>query len=341
VMAINLAATPDGGAPTLGLATVAFAAGTAFIVRQRRARAPLYDLHVAARRIFWVAATAGSIVFGALMGAMFVGQQFLQNVLGYSTLEAGLAILPGVVLMVLTAPNSARLVNNARGARVTLLTGYAFCLLGFLTMLVLWKEGVDRGRVRRHASLPFADGIRAGRPCRNGVGDRGSAARSRRGNHAVDPRRAAHGELCRRLRGSHRKCIGRGQAPDHGQHRPPIAEIVRGRRRHCATLSALCGPDNRSGEVGVPVRRSVSIHSWDYRDPARRRARLLSLSEEGRGGAAARAVSLGGHLAPSRIRPFGSVIPLPGHRRSVCKMPAKQPEQPKEPNRRPPEPEPV
>ncbi len=28
------------------------------------------------------------------MGAMFVGQQFLQNVLGYSTLEAGAAILP-------------------------------------------------------------------------------------------------------------------------------------------------------------------------------------------------------------------------------------------------------
>ena len=50
VMAINLAATPDGGALTLGLATVAFAAGTAFFVRQRRARTPLYDLHVAARR---------------------------------------------------------------------------------------------------------------------------------------------------------------------------------------------------------------------------------------------------------------------------------------------------
>jgi hypothetical protein len=27
----------------------------------------------------------GIIVFGSLMGAMFVGQQFLQNVLAYST----------------------------------------------------------------------------------------------------------------------------------------------------------------------------------------------------------------------------------------------------------------
>jgi MFS transporter, DHA2 family, multidrug resistance protein len=30
---------------------------------------------------------------------------------------------------------------EARGARFTLLLGYAFCLLGFVTMLVLWEEG--------------------------------------------------------------------------------------------------------------------------------------------------------------------------------------------------------
>ena len=52
-------------------------------------RNPLYDLDVAGRRIFWVAACAGIIVFGSLMGAMFIGQQFLQNVLDYSTLDAG------------------------------------------------------------------------------------------------------------------------------------------------------------------------------------------------------------------------------------------------------------
>ena len=43
-----------------------------------------------------MAAVAGIIVFGSLMGAMFIGQQFLQNVLGYSRLEAGAAILPAV-----------------------------------------------------------------------------------------------------------------------------------------------------------------------------------------------------------------------------------------------------
>jgi DHA2 family multidrug resistance protein-like MFS transporter len=93
-----------------------------------------------------VAACAGIIVFGSLMGAMFVGQQFLQNVLGYSSLEAGLSILPAVAGMVVVAPRSARLVET-RGARFTLLTGYAFCLLGFVTMLLLWGEGSDYWQV--------------------------------------------------------------------------------------------------------------------------------------------------------------------------------------------------
>jgi MFS transporter, DHA2 family, multidrug resistance protein len=146
ILAINFAPVPNQGTIILATTIVAIAAGVAFVLRQRRARAPLYDLHVAGRRIFWVAALAGIIVFGSLMGAMFVGQQFLQNVLGYSTLDAGLAILPAAVFMVLIAPRSAKLVN-AHGARFTLLVGYACCLLGFLTMLLLWKQGISYWKV--------------------------------------------------------------------------------------------------------------------------------------------------------------------------------------------------
>jgi MFS family permease len=139
VLAINFAPVPGEGSLALGLAIVAIAAVVAFVLRQRRARVPLYDLRIAGRRVFWVAACAGIIVFGTLMGAMFVGQQYLQNVLGYSPLEAGMSILPAAACMVLVAPRSAKLVE-ARGARTTLLAGYAFCLLGFLTMLLLWND---------------------------------------------------------------------------------------------------------------------------------------------------------------------------------------------------------
>jgi EmrB/QacA subfamily drug resistance transporter len=146
VLGINFAPVPGKGALAIGLGAIALAACAGFVIRQRRAKVPLYDLDVAKRRVFWVAAVAGIIVFGTLMAAMFVGQQFLQNVLGYSTLGAGAAILPAAVGMVLVAPRSAKLVE-ARGARMTLLIGYFFCLLGFLTMLLLWKDNIDYWKV--------------------------------------------------------------------------------------------------------------------------------------------------------------------------------------------------
>jgi MFS transporter, DHA2 family, multidrug resistance protein len=146
ILAINFAVVPNKGALVLGLVVIAVAALIGFGVRERRTAQPLYDLHVASRRIFWVAACAGIIVFGSLMGAMFIGQQFLQNVLGYSTVDAGLAILPAALFMVLIAPRSAKLVE-AKGARFTLLIGYVFILLGFLTMLLLWKEGIAYWKV--------------------------------------------------------------------------------------------------------------------------------------------------------------------------------------------------
>jgi DHA2 family multidrug resistance protein-like MFS transporter len=146
VLSINFAPVPNKGTLVLGLAAIALAALVAFYIRQRRAANPLYDLNVAGRRVFWVAAVAGIIVFGSLMAAMFIGQQFLQNVLGYSTLQAGLSIIPAALFMVAIAPRSAKLVE-ARGARFTLLVGYVFCLLGFVVMLLLWKEGIPYWKV--------------------------------------------------------------------------------------------------------------------------------------------------------------------------------------------------
>jgi DHA2 family multidrug resistance protein-like MFS transporter len=146
ILAINFAPVPNAKTAALVLGAIALVALVAFYIRQRRAANPLYDLEVAARPTFWVAALAGIIVFGSLMGAMFVGQQFLQNVLDYSTLDAGLAILPAAFCMVLVAPRSAKIVE-ARGARFTLLLGYVFVLLGFVTMLLLWKEDIGYWRV--------------------------------------------------------------------------------------------------------------------------------------------------------------------------------------------------
>ena len=79
ILAINFAPVPDSGTLIISLIFIAAATGILFIRRERRVQNPLYDLKVASRKIFWVAASAGIIVFGALMGAMYIGQQFLQN----------------------------------------------------------------------------------------------------------------------------------------------------------------------------------------------------------------------------------------------------------------------
>ncbi|TCN48177.1 EmrB/QacA subfamily drug resistance transporter [Rhodococcus sp. SMB37] len=139
VVGINFA--PVDGMTTVAVSALVLAAAACvlFVLRQRRARNPLFDLQVARRRIFWVAAVAGIIVFGTLMGTMYISQQYLQNVLGYSTLAAGSAALPAAVVMVLVAPQSAKLVES-HGARFTLLSGYVAIVLGLVVALTMWDE---------------------------------------------------------------------------------------------------------------------------------------------------------------------------------------------------------
>ncbi|MFM7147052.1 MAG: MFS transporter [Actinomycetales bacterium] len=138
VIGLGLISAPGLMPVSVVLMALAAVLVVAFFIQQRHAQPPLYDLHYAGRRLFWVAAVAGMIVFGSLMGAMFVGQQFLQNVLNYSTLMAGLAVLPAAFGMMLAAPVSARLVQSY-ASRVTMLIGYTSILLGFLIMLISWR----------------------------------------------------------------------------------------------------------------------------------------------------------------------------------------------------------
>jgi DHA2 family multidrug resistance protein-like MFS transporter len=142
ILSINLMPVPNETTVALALLGIAAVAAVLFLVRQRRAENPLYDLDVAARPTFWVAACAGIIVFGSLMGAAYISQQFLQNVLSYSTIGAGAAILPAGIFMVLVAPRSAKLVE-LHGSRRTLLTGQSLLFIAFLLMLLFWKEKIS------------------------------------------------------------------------------------------------------------------------------------------------------------------------------------------------------
>ena len=150
ILAINFWSVPNMGTDAAVAFVIALVAAVAFFFRERHARNPLYDLRVATRPTFWVAACAGIIVFGALMGVAYVSQQYVQNVLGYSTLGSGAAILPAVLFMVLVAPRSAKLVAS-HGSRFTLLSGYLFLILAFVGMLALWGENSPYWQI----AIPF------------------------------------------------------------------------------------------------------------------------------------------------------------------------------------------
>ena len=141
VMAIVL--LPQGVTPTVGaLVAVAAVSGVLFVRREHRADNPLFDLHAAAVPTFWVAFVAGLVAFGALVGGMFIGQQFTQNVLGETPLVAVLLTL-GLAVGMLPASVVGGGMVESRGTRVTFLAGLALIGAGFAEMLISWRPGTS------------------------------------------------------------------------------------------------------------------------------------------------------------------------------------------------------
>ena len=241
------------------------------------------------------------------MGAMFVGQQFLQNVLDYSTLDAGLAILPAAVLMVLVAPRSAKLVD-ALGARFTLLVGYVFCLLGFLAMLLLWKEDIAYWKVGLGYALVGIGVGFAGTPASHSLTGSVPVRRAGMASGTADLQRDLGGAIMQSILGAvltagYAAAVGAAIAasPDGAKVTDQVQgradQVVRERRRHRAAVPAVPGPDHRGGEGVVPAGRRVGVPGRDRRDPDRRRARLLPVPAQGARAGAARALPRGGRRA--------------------------------------------
>ena len=65
-----------------------------FVRRQRRIAEPLLDLFLFRDPRFSAASTAVMVLFFALFGFLFLSTQYLQFVLGFSPLEAGIRVLP-------------------------------------------------------------------------------------------------------------------------------------------------------------------------------------------------------------------------------------------------------
>lgn len=142
-LVLGIQKLPDGFTTTVIISLLVSAVAFILLFLQlRRAPHPLVDLKLASVPTFWVAFVGGTISFGSLVGAMFLGQQFVQNVLHYDTLSAALVVLPCSVFLIVSAPISAKLII-AKGSRDVLTWGMLVVALGFIVMIVGWNQNTE------------------------------------------------------------------------------------------------------------------------------------------------------------------------------------------------------
>ena len=106
---------------------------SAFITWERRTDHPMLDVRFFANPRFSAASTAVTLVFFALFGATFLQTQYLQFVLGYTALEAGLRVAPIALVLFVTAPISARLVERV-GTKLIVAAGLGIVSLGLVVL---------------------------------------------------------------------------------------------------------------------------------------------------------------------------------------------------------------
>jgi EmrB/QacA subfamily drug resistance transporter len=94
----------------------------AFIAYERRQTAPLLNLKLFASTQFSAANTVTFIVYAALGGALFLLPIQLQQVSGYTALEAGISLLPVTVIMLLLSARSGALAARI-GPRLQMTVG--------------------------------------------------------------------------------------------------------------------------------------------------------------------------------------------------------------------------
>ncbi len=117
-----------GSAQTIGLAALALASLAALVPYELRRPEPLIEPRFFRSPPFSGATLITISAFAGFAGFLLLNTLYLQNVRGYSALEAGLCTLPMAVLAGIFAPLSGRLVGRT-GARTPLLFGGA-CMLG-------------------------------------------------------------------------------------------------------------------------------------------------------------------------------------------------------------------
>ena len=138
-----------------------------FVVNEARAAQPIMPLHLFSSRVRTGAYLARMLYLGAMIGFFFFTTQYLQGVLGYSPLQAGVAFFPMTVVnfvVALAIPRLTRRVGNAAllaAGVLTTLVGMAWLSRSTPTAPTSRRRAAD-GPHRRGQGLAFAPLTAAG-----------------------------------------------------------------------------------------------------------------------------------------------------------------------------------
>ena len=128
-----------GSAKTLGLAGLAVALLAVFVLIERRSSAPLVRLGIFRIRSLLGANLVLLVVAGGLFANFFFSSLYVQQILGYTPLEAGLAFLP-VTLGIVAGSGLSQVLVRTVGVRETTMGGMVLAAAG---LFLLSRAEVD------------------------------------------------------------------------------------------------------------------------------------------------------------------------------------------------------
>jgi EmrB/QacA subfamily drug resistance transporter len=141
VYAIVKAQSFGWGSPrTLGLGAVAVVLLAAFVAIERRSEAPLMRLSIFRVRSLAVADTVLLLLASGMFGMFFFASLYIQQILGYSPLKAGLAFLPVTAVIMIGAGLAQQLIRRF-GVRNVGAFGIALASVGLLVLTQLPVHG--------------------------------------------------------------------------------------------------------------------------------------------------------------------------------------------------------
>jgi MFS transporter, DHA2 family, multidrug resistance protein len=127
------------------LATIVAVVGiVAFIVQELHAPAPAVNLRLFRDPTFTSATVIGSIMFANLMANMFLLPVFMQEMLGFTALKSGLALMPRALIMMVATPIVGRIYNRV-SPRLLVAIGLICVAVGSLDMGHFTLQTSDTG----------------------------------------------------------------------------------------------------------------------------------------------------------------------------------------------------